>query len=102
MVGETLTKPRSSAMLSASRPTPFVRAPRPTAISTCSASSLPPSVSITAPAPPGFTALTFAPVLIVMPRRERLRVSCVLTSSSSRGTIRGSASSSVTSTPYER
>ena len=102
MVGDTLTKPRSIATPSASRPTPFVRAARPTAIRTCWASNRPPSVSITTPVVSGFTELTLTPVLIVMPRRERLRVSCALTSSSSIGTIRGSASSSVTSTPYER
>ena len=81
---------------SASSPTPAVRAPRPTAISTCSASSRPPSVSTTTPGPPGFTAETFTPVLIVIPRRPNRRASRAETSSSSIGSTRGNASSRVT------
>ena len=59
----------------------------------------PPSVSTTTPAPPGFADVTLTPVLIVMPRRENVRASSAETSSSSMGTTRGSASSTVTRVP---
>ena len=100
MSGETLTNPRSSWTPTASRPSPVTFAARPTAMSTCSTSSLPSSVSTTRPGPPGFAEATLTPVLTVIPRRVNVRVSSLATSSSSSGTIRGSASSSVTWTPY--
>ena len=68
IVGDTVTKPRSSRRRrAASSPSPRVRAARPTAISTCSASSVSalPSASTDDRdrRPPGVTAFTFTPVL---------------------------------------
>ena len=83
-----------------SSPSPAVLAVRPTAMSTCSTSSFSPSRSTTTPAPPGFTEATLTPVLRAIPRRVNARVSSFETSSSSTGTMRGSASTSVTWTPY--
>ena len=99
IVGETFTKPRSSWTPTASRPTPAVRAPRPTAMSTCSASTRPSVVSTTAPAPPGLTAETFTPVLMVIPRRPNSRATSVEASTSSTGSTRSRASSTVTWVP---
>ena len=99
MVGEIFTNPRSSWTPTASRPTPAVRAARPTAISTWAASSRPPSVSTMTPGPPGLTAETFTPVLIVMPRRPNSRATSAEASASSTGRTRSSASSTVTVVP---
>jgi hypothetical protein len=48
---------------------------------------------------PGVTDLTRTPVRMVMPRREKSRAIWAETSSSSMGSTRGSASSTVTETP---
>ncbi len=101
MVGETLTNPRSSWTPRPSSPRPATFAARPTAIRTCSTSSFSPPRSTTPPAPPGFPEATLTPVLIVIPRRVNVRASSFETSSSSTGTMRGSASRIVTWTPYE-
>ena len=66
MVGPTVTMPRSIATPSASSPSPFVRAARPTAMSTCAAvsvSRLPRASISTATLPfPGVTLTTLTPV----------------------------------------
>src|SRR5438093_904122 len=100
MCGETFTNPRSTCTPRLSSPSPATLAERPTAMSTCSASSFSPSSSMTTPGPPGFTEATFTPVLRLTPRRVNVRASSFETSSSSTGTMRGSASTSVTWTPY--
>ena len=104
MVGATVTKPRSIATPSASSPRPLVRAARPTAISTWSARSvsvLPSASTSTAtPAAPGSPTFTVTPVRMVMPRRPKSRAIWVDASSSSMGSTRGSASSTVTWVPY--
>ena len=87
-------------MPSLSRPTSFTFAARPTAMSTCSASIVPASVVTRTPLSPAVTDCTFTPVFISILRRAKTRASCAETSSSSIGTMRGSASSSVTAVPY--
>ncbi len=104
MVADTVTNPRSVATPSASSPSPRVRAPRPTAISTWSALSVSvfpsASTSTETPDPAGVTPLTFTPVRIVISRRENSRAIWAETSSSSMGSTRGRASSTVTAAPY--
>ena len=101
MCGETFTNPRSSWTPTVSSPSPVTFAARPTAMRTCSTSSCSPPRSTTTPDPSGFTAATLTPVFTVIPRRANVRASSFEISSSSTGTTRGSASSSVTWTPYD-
>ncbi len=80
-----------------------MRAARPTAISTWSArsvSTLPSASTSTATPPaPGVTAFTRTPVRMVTPRRPKSRAIWADASSSSMGSTRGSASSTVTWVP---
>ncbi len=103
MVGDTVTKPFSVAIESASSPSPRVRAARPTAISTWSVSTvsvLPSASTVTAiDERPGVTDFTRTPVRTAMSRREKSRAMRAEASSSSRGSTRGSASSTVTFVP---